>query len=176
MWITLSLRSKTRRRATPLLPTWIYSCRSRVTVRCDLLFTTNMTISTSISQTFRSWVAIFNLRKPMVFLSHSSYGMPGFAPLMNVLFLGRSDFHLSSSGRDIAWNVWNRLSGSFMVDKGISSNIMKSPSPKCYMTFWDMTIYNDTLNWSDITPICEFITELDFSADFDLITEFWRFP
>ena len=41
-------------------------------------------------------------------------------------------------------------SGSFM---GISSNIMMSPSPKCYMTFWDMTIYNDTLNWSDITPI-----------------------
>ena len=27
-----------------------------------------------------------------------------------------------------------------MVDMGISSNIMKSPSPKCYMTFWDMTI------------------------------------
>ena len=27
--IPLSLRSKTRRRATPLLPTWIYSCRSR---------------------------------------------------------------------------------------------------------------------------------------------------
>ena len=41
-----------------------------------------------------------------------------------------------------------------MVDMGISSNIMKVPSPKCYMTFWDMTIYNDTLNWSDITPIC----------------------
>ena len=30
--IPLNLRSKTRRRATPLLPTWIYSCRSRVTV------------------------------------------------------------------------------------------------------------------------------------------------
>ena len=53
---------------------------------------------------------------------------------------------------------------------------MKSPSPKCYMTFWDMTINNDTLNWSDITPICEFITKLDFNTDFDLITEFWRFP
>ena len=76
----------------------------------------------------------------------------------------------------MSWNVWNRPSGSFMVDMGISSNIMKSPSPKCYMTFWDMTIYNDTLNWSDITPICEFITELDFDTDFDLITEFWRFP
>ena len=29
-------------------------CRSRVTVSCALLFTTNVTISTSISQTFRS--------------------------------------------------------------------------------------------------------------------------
>ena len=28
----------------------------------------------------------------------------------------------------------------------------------------------------DITPICELITELDFNTDFDLITEFWRFP
>ena len=84
--IPLSLRSKTRRRATPLLPTWIYSCRSRVTVSCALPFTTNVTISTSISQNFRSWVAIFHLRQPMVFLSHSSYGMPGLAPLMNVLF------------------------------------------------------------------------------------------
>ena len=63
-----------------------------------------------------------------------------------------------------------------MVDMGISSNIMKSPSPKCYMTFWDMTIYNDTLIRSDITPICEFITELDLNTDFDLINEFWRFP
>ena len=63
-----------------------------------------------------------------------------------------------------------------MVDMGISSNIMKSASPKCYMTFWDMTIYNDTLNRSDITPICELITELDVNTDFDLIIEFWRFP
>ena len=37
-------------------------------------------------------------------------------------------------------------SGSFMVDIGNSSNIMKSPFPKCYMSFSDMTIYNDTLN------------------------------
>ena len=58
-------------------------------------------------------------------------------------------------------NVWNRPSGSFMVDMGISSNIIKSPSPKCYMTFWHMTIYSDTLNWSDIILICELITKLD---------------
>ena len=78
-----------------------------------------------------------------VFLSHSSYGITGLAPLMNVSFLGRRDFHLSSSDRNTSWNVWNRPSGSIM---GISSNIMKSPSPKYYMTFWGMTIYNDTLN------------------------------
>ena len=51
-------------------------------------------------------------------------------------------------------------------------SIIKSPSPKCYMTFWDMTIYSDTLNWSDITPICEFITELDLITDFDLLAKF----
>ena len=59
---------------------------------------------------------------------------------------------------------------------GISSNIMKFSSPKCYMTLWDMTIYNDTLNWSDITLICELITELNFITDFDLIAKFWTFP
>ena len=55
------------RTATPLLSTWIHSCRSRVTVSRALPFTTNMTISTSISQTFRSWVSIFLLRQAMVF-------------------------------------------------------------------------------------------------------------
>ena len=39
-----------------------------------------------------------------------------------------------------------------------------------------MTMYNDTLNWSDFTPICELINELDFITDFDLNTKFWRFP
>ena len=63
-----------------------------------------------------------------------------------------------------------------MVDTGISSNIVKSSSPKCYMTLWDMTIYNDTLNGSDTTPICELITDLDRITDFDLFAKFWRFP
>ena len=36
--IPLSLRSKARRRATPLLPTLIYSCPSRVMVSCALPF------------------------------------------------------------------------------------------------------------------------------------------
>ena len=83
---------------------------------------------------------------------------------------GKYIFHLSSSDKDMSGNVWNRPSGSFMVDMGISSNIMKSPSPKCYMTFWDMVIYSDTLTWSDIIPIFEPITELDLITNFDLIT------
>ena len=36
----------------------------------------------------------------------------------------------------MSWNIWNRPSESFMVDMGISPNIIKFPSPKCYMTFW----------------------------------------
>ena len=66
--------------------------------------------STSISQTFRSWVAILHLRQPMAILSHSPYGMPELAPLMNVLFWGRRDFHLSSPDRDMSgnvlWSIW----------------------------------------------------------------------
>ena len=73
--IPLSLRSNTRQRATPLLSTWIYSCRSGGTVSCTLPFTTNVTISTSISQTFRSWAATFYLRQPMAFYltAHTVY-------------------------------------------------------------------------------------------------------
>ena len=80
--IPLNLRSKTRQRTTDLLPT----CRSEGTVNCALPFTTNVTISTSISQNFRSSAETFHLRQPMTFLSHSSYGMPGLALIMNVLF------------------------------------------------------------------------------------------
>ena len=107
--IPLSLRSKTRRRATLLLPTWICSCQSVGTVNFALRFTTNVTISISILQTFRSWVATSHLRPPMAFLSHNSSDTPGLAPLMNVLFWGRCDFPISFSGRDMSRNVWNRL-------------------------------------------------------------------
>ena len=45
---------------------------------------------------------------------------------------------------------------------------MKSPSPKCYITIWDMSIYSDTPQLSDIL----LISKQDFIADFDLITKF----
>ena len=62
-----SLRSKTRRRATLLLPTWIYSCQSVRTVNFALPFTTSVTISISIVQTFHSWLATSHPRQPMAF-------------------------------------------------------------------------------------------------------------
>ena len=48
----------------------------------------------------------------------------------------------------------------------------KCPSPKCYMTFWDMTIYSDSLHSSDISPHLDLVIELYLIADFDLITRF----
>ena len=46
-----------------------------------------------------------------------------------------------------------RLKSSLMKYYGLHGDlikIMKSPSPKCYITFLDVTIYSDTLFWSDI--------------------------
>ena len=97
----LTSRSKTRRRATIMLPTWIYSCQSIVTINFTLPFTTSVTILISILQTFRSWAATSHLRSPMAFLSHNSSDTPGLAPLMNVLFWGRCDFPISFTGRDM---------------------------------------------------------------------------
>ena len=111
----------------------------------------------------------------MVCLSHNSYGMQGFAPLMNVLFWVRREFHVRFSGRDILGNVWNHPSGSDMFDMGISSNIIKSPSPKCYMTFWDIIIYSDTHHWSGMSLIRDIVSELDFITVFTLFHSSGRF-
>ena len=142
------------------------------TVSCTLPFMPNVTISSSIPQIFLSWVAIFHLRQPMVCLSHSSYGMPGLAPLIKVLLWERRDFHVSFLGWDMSGNVLNRPSGSSMVDMGISSNIIKSSAPKWNMIFWDMIIFTDTLHWSDISLNRDLVTELDLINVFDGITLF----
>ena len=105
-----------------------YECGAWV-ISCALPYMTNVTISTFISQTFLSWVAKFHLRKPMVCLSHSSYGMPGLASLMNVSLWERCDFHVSFLGRYLSGNVWNRSSGSSMVDMGSHQTLWISPLP-----------------------------------------------
>ena len=55
-----------------------------------------------------------------------------------------------------------------MVDMGISSTIMVFLSQMLH-DIRDMTIYNDILNRSDITPICELISEQGLITDFDLV-------
>ena len=61
-----------------------------------------------------------------------------------------------------------------MVGTGIWSNIMRSPSPECYTTFWMMTIYSDTLHWSGITPIFDPITDLEFITFYRVVRGFHR--
>ena len=129
--IPLSSRSKTRQRATLLLLTWIYFCRSGGRVNFTLPFMTNVTISISTSHIFRSWVAIIQPRPPMASLFRSLYDMPGLAPRMDVLSWGRRDFQISFSNRDTSRNAWNRHWGSFVVDTGILSSNMKFFSHKC---------------------------------------------
>ena len=57
-----------------LLPTWIYSCRSGGTISFALLpFKANVTIFTSISQTFRSWVVILKVMRLSIKLPVQGY-------------------------------------------------------------------------------------------------------
>ena len=45
--------------------------------------------------------------------------------------------------QEVLWSIW-----------GSHQTLWRSPLPNVTWHSWDMTIYNDTLNWSDITPIC----------------------
>ena len=126
-----------------------------------LPFTTNEMISVSTSQTLRTWVVIFYLRRPMAYryLSLSLYDTPGIAPNMNVFFWGPGDFPVRYSNSILSWNAWNRHSWMFMVDTGIFFSNMKSPSHECYMTFWPSTSCSD------------FPTDQTFHQFHDLCTE-----
>ena len=66
--------------------------------------------------------------------------MSGISSLKNVWIRGRRDFNISFSNMDMSGNVWNRLLRSSMIVMGISSSNMTSPSPKCHIIFWDITI------------------------------------
>ena len=150
--IPLSLRSKKRRRATRLLPTWICSCQSVGTVNFALPFTTNVTISISILQAFRFWVATFYLSPPMMFLSHNSPDTPALAPLMNVSFGARCDFSISLSGIDMSSNVWNRLLRKFFGRYGDLTKQYEIPLSRMLHDILD----NDHVLWH--TPLIRYYT------------------
>ena len=74
--ILLNLRARTLQRALLPLLTYFFYCRSRGIANFTLPFTTNEMISISTSQSFRSWVVMFHLRRPMAFVSLSLYDTP----------------------------------------------------------------------------------------------------
>ena len=61
-------------------------------------------------------------------------------------------------------NIRERLKSSLRKFYGRYGDVIKHyeiPFSKCYMTFWDMIIYSDTLYWSDISLNGDLVTELD---------------
>ena len=85
---------------------------------------------------------------------------------MNVLFWERRDFHVSFSDRNRLKSFLSKFYGRY----GDFIKYYEGPSPKCYMKFWDMIIYSDTLNWSTISPNHDLVTEMDLITVFDVIT------
>ena len=63
--------------------------------------------------------------------------------------------------------VGKRLKSSLMKLYGRYGDLNK-PSPKCYMTFWGMTVYSDTLHWLDITlkSLSHFTYDFSFQINF----------
>ena len=102
-----------------------------------------MTISISVSQIFRSWVAIYQLdRLWCLYLKAfticrdcSSY------ECLNILRATRLLNKLSN--RDTSRNAWNRHWRCFMTDTGILSKNTKIFSRECYITFCSIAKYND---------------------------------
>ena len=123
--IPLSLRSKTRRRATPLLPTWINSCRSGGTVSCSLPFTTNVAILNFhftnipiLSSNISSSTAYGVLISQLIQYARACSSYECF-----ILMAERLSYKLLGLGY-----ARERLKSSFMkfyCRYGISSNIMK---------------------------------------------------
>ena len=65
-----------------------------------------------------------------------------------VYYEGNAAFEWASR----TWTCHWTLQLSFRsFETGRLSNNMKSSSPECYVTFWNMTMYNDTINLSDIS-------------------------
>ena len=146
--ILLNLRPRTPQRVPLLLLTYIYYCRLGGMVNFTRPFTTNEIISISTSQTSRSWVVIFHLRRPMAFLSLSLYDTSGLAR-MNALFWGPGDFPVSYSNRDTSWNAWNRHTGSFMVYTIILFSNIKSPSNvNWHSDPWPVTVNSQAIRLS----------------------------
>ena len=72
--------------------------------------------------------------------------------------------------------IWNHLSGNSMVDTGILSNNMKSLSPKCYISFYTMTVCSDILDRSDITLIRYLASDRTLLPSLTFLRNYERLP
>ena len=146
--IPLRLRSKTRRIATLLLPTWTCSsidrdgqlCTSFYNKRDDFNFHTCITNFPFLRSNIPSSPAYAVFISQLIRYARACSSYECFilrAMQISNKLLGQGYFkeRLKSSPRK---------QGSSMVGTGILSNNMNSPSPECYMTFWRMTIFIDT--------------------------------
>ena len=69
----------------------------------------------------------------------------------------------------------SNLADMFTVTQGWTL-LMTYPSSECYMIFWMMTIYSDTLHYSDITQVFYPVTDLDLISEYDFLPNCVRFP
>ena len=91
--------------------------------------------------------------------------MQGLALLLDISFWEQYGFQISIFARVMSWNAKTRLWWFSMIDRGVFSNNMKSPSPEGYMRLWGTTIYCDTLRRSE-TPTHDLFTLLAFVTEF----------
>ena len=108
-------------------------------VSFTLSSTTNEMILISSPQTFRFWVAIFHLRRPIAFLSLNLYDTPGLVPRMNILFWWPGDFPASYSKKIPRESL-------YIVIQEVLWSIRES-----YCAIWSLPLTN--VNWhSDPWP------------------------
>ena len=144
----LNLRSKTRRRATLLLPTWIYFLSvgrdgqlhtSLYDKRDDLNFhITNFPfLSSNIPSSPAYGVFFFSqlIRYASSSSSYECFILRAVRLSNKLLGQGYVKGMFKIVSKEVLWSV----RGSYQTN-------MRSPSPECHKTFWMMTIYSDTLH------------------------------
>ena len=107
-------------------------------------------------------------------LHHTTYTLcPWIAPVrMDILLLVRHDFK-QSSRKGIRRGTLKIVIEEVLyivVDTGISSNDMKTPSHECYMTFRSLTKYNDN------PQLIRLYTNLWPFSELDRLPNYERFP
>ena len=124
---------------------FVYLCRSGGTVSCALPFTTNVTISTSISKTFLSLVAIVHRRQLMQFISQLiRYARICSSNEYFIMRAARLSFKLHGQ-----WYVGERLTSSLGKFYGRSGDIIKYYEVSLSQILHDI-LRHDHIQWNHL--------------------------